>query len=1013
MSGLRAPNTLVEKIANLDIDSLSAISGSQRGSIAGSHRGSVSGSQVGSQAGSRPGSRGGSVPGSSKADAGHPADPDSDVRPVDIVGRRVDLPAEAYLLEPAKSRFTRRPGFNKTGKAIQVQLNLFPIIEFDNQKTIYQYDVDVSPNPRQSRNLVKKVWDSDVFQTKLSEAGGEWLYDGNKLAWSSKDVPVASFRVTVDIDTDKPSKRNVATTGVYVIKVVQSKKIDLNYLHRYLHGLSGWDNHVLECMNVIDHCMRQTPSETMIQIRRNFYPKDCHAARLSLVTEVHKGYYAAARLSEAKKIMINIDSVNTAFWRPRRLSDIALALYTSHDPDHETHDWISFWHALKPVKGKDKQGREIYLQSDAFALLRRLLKVRFHVRHRGKQNDKKVYTISSFVCGPEYGPDGAHSQNVKFDKKMPDGTIKETTIWQHYYETYELRLEYAKLPIIRTTRGGMYPLELCDIVPDQRYPYKLTPEQTAAMIKFAVTRPPKRKEDILDGAEILNYSGDKYLTEYGFKVSPNMQITNARLLPNPEVTFGGSVKHNPGTTGRWDLRGKRFLELNTKPLKSWGLVVCGTACSRADGEVFGSKFAQAYRNHGGDIQGTLFVTFIPFNFGNYGAITEEGWNRTKKNFKGLEPQMMFFVVQNKNALVYERIKKSMDCRFCCPSQILLGGHVSNPNPQYLSNVAMKVNAKLGGITCKASVPGAGPSTTSPFFKVPTMMIGVDVSHAAPGSGAPSMAALTVSMDKTATRYAAACETNGWRDEVLHADTANSIFPDLLKAWIKIHKMAPAHVYYFRDGIDEGQFYTVISAEVSAFKRIFQQHNVGVPKFTVIIATKRHHIRFFPKPNDRTSGDRNGNPLPGTLVEHDATHPHHFDFYLCSHAAIQGTARPVHYQVIHDEVGVTPDLLQKMIYHQCYQYVRSTTPVSLHPAIYYAHVASNRARSHENIESNKKELKERRGTGMEGHPLARHHSKVYPESEQNKLDRPRPLLPMKNKELPPDHVEFMNNTMWYI
>lgn len=41
-------------------------------------------------------------------------------------------------------------------------------------------------------------------------------------------------------------------------------------------------------------------------------------------------------------------------------------------------------------------------------------------------------------------------------------------------------------------------------------------------------------------------------------------------------------------------------------------------------------------------------------------------------------------------------------------------------------------------------------------------------------------------------------------------------------------------------------------------------------------------------------------------------------------------------------------LHAMIYQHCYQYMRSTTPVSLYPAIYYAHLASNRARAHEDI-----------------------------------------------------------------
>lgn len=98
------------------------------------------------------------------------------------------------------------------------------------------------------------------------------------------------------------------------------------------------------------------------------------------------------------------------------------------------------------------------------------------------------------------------------------------------------------------------------------------------------------------------------------------------------------------------------------------------------------------------------------------------------------------------------------------------------------------------------------------------------------------------------------------------------------------------------------------------------------KFTVIVAEKRHHIRFFP--TGPPASDKNGNPVPGTLVERDVTHPFEYDFYLCSHAAIQGTARPTHYHILMDECAIKGDGFQKMLYEHSYQYMRATTPVSL-------------------------------------------------------------------------------------
>jgi eukaryotic translation initiation factor 2C len=99
------------------------------------------------------------------------------------------------------------------------------------------------------------------------------------------------------------------------------------------------------------------------------------------------------------------------------------------------------------------------------------------------------------------------------------------------------------------------------------------------------------------------------------------------------------------------------------------------------------------------------------------------------------------------------------------------------------------------------------------------------------------------------------------------------------------------------------------------------------KYTVVVVSKRHHIRFFPKPGTPAC-DKNLNPCPGTLVEKDVTHPFEYDFYLNSHSAIQGTARPTHYHVLMDEQKMPPSELQNMIYEHCYQYMRSTTPVSI-------------------------------------------------------------------------------------
>lgn len=71
----------------------------------------------------------------------------------------------------------------------------------------------------------------------------------------------------------------------------------------------------------------------------------------------------------------------------------------------------------------------------------------------------------------------------------------------------------------------------------------------------------------------------------------------------------------------------------------------------------------------------------------------------------------------------------------------------------ISNVLMKVNAKLGGTTTRAVSKSQGA------LKPGSIIIGADVSHAPPGGIAPSMAAITVSIDPYGSRYFGARETN--------------------------------------------------------------------------------------------------------------------------------------------------------------------------------------------------------------------------------------------------------------
>ena len=66
-------------------------------------------------------------------------------------------------------------------------------------------------------------------------------------------------------------------------------------------------------------------------------------------------------------------------------------------------------------------------------------------------------------------------------------------------------------------------------------------------------------------------------------------------------------------------------------------------------------------------------------------------------------------------------------------------------------------------------------------------------------------------------------------------------------------------------------------------------------------------------------------LAGTVVDHSVTHPTEYDFYLNSHAGIQGTSKSAHYHVLHDDTGIPIDELEAFTYYTTYLYCRQLIP----------------------------------------------------------------------------------------
>lgn len=151
-----------------------------------------------------------------------------------------------------------------------------------------------------------------------------------------------------------------------------------------------------------------------------------------------------------------------------------------------------------------------------------------------------------------------------------------------------------------------------------------------------------------------------------------------------------------------------------------------------------------------------------------------------------------------------------------------------------------------------------------------MVVGADVTH--PNSDRKdiqkSIAAVVASISPDLMQYVAvlrqqenkAAKDKGTAREYI--DEMEAIFIDILKvrkAWNFygniLYNQAfgkhnndrlPSKIFFYRDGVSEGQFQSVLLSELGAIQRACTNMRPGYePGITFIIVQKRHHIRFNP------------------------------------------------------------------------------------------------------------------------------------------------------------------------
>ncbi|KAK4517552.1 uncharacterized protein ATC70_000892 [Mucor velutinosus] len=550
-------------------------------------------------------------------------------------------------------------------------------------------------------------------------------------------------------------------------------------------------------------------------------------------------------------------------------------------------------------------------------MLNRLLKGRtILVTHRGER--RLTFKITNL---------GGPANQVAF----ADANGNNILVSDYFLQTYNLRLNYPFLPCVVVRKDIFLPMEVCEITSGQRFTRRLNPRQTTEFITATAKPPQVRFNMINQGLDLLRHRNNPYLEEFGLKISQEMEIVNARIMEPPRVAFGQAAIR-PQPSG-WNLQGKQFKQPAT--LASWSLVNFAGAVPIQAIQRFIRELVTIFAGLGMAVINRNPPTLNADPQGNIERTLKEAWLNAGRQARA-EPQLIFCILPNLGSQLYGEIKRITDTVIGVPSQCLQSKHIAQAKKQYCANVALKVNVKLGGtnhVLHHEEIPFVSNR--------PTIVFGIDVSHPFPGSNAPSVAAVTASVDSMAARFVATIRLQA-RTEIV-SDLGNVII-ELLRKFYQKTGLKPQRMIFYRDGVADSQFQHVMTAEVNVIRQACAHLDPDFrPTITFVVVQKRHRVRFLPA--NRNDADRSGNCLPGLVVDTHIVHPFEFDFYLQAHAAIKGTARATHYYVLFDENQFNANTLQDLTFKLCYSYARSTGPVSLVPAVYYADLVAARARLH--------------------------------------------------------------------
>ncbi|KAI0399976.1 ribonuclease H-like domain-containing protein [Xylaria palmicola] len=844
--------------------------------------------------------------------------------------------------------FPPRPSYGAKGSEITLWANYFGL-KTPSDLVLFKYDLTIRPEATGMKlaHIIQLLLESP----DLKDYRQELVTDFMSILIAKREIQKGDIVVRYRAEGEDEPHESAAQ---YTVRLGSPKTISVSDLIRSLTAKDwqiqdGEKPTAIQALNILlNHHAKSSSKIATIGSSKSFSLVNGETVNLDPTLVAIRGFFTSVRTATGR-LLLNVNVCHSVLYKDGRL-DILIRNFVAENSRDKLIEFLKRLR-IKPTHLAERKNRsgQIIVRARTICGLA--------TPGDGKQLAHPP-RVSRLAAGPK---------DVQFWKEDDSPNRgRYISVYDYFQKTHKIPTIDQGLPVVNVgtlQRPSYLPAEVCDVLPGRPARVQLSLPQAQKMIRFAVRSPGDNATSITSRG--LSNTGlstniSSPLDKFGVKISSELITVQGRQLIPPRVIYKNSKEANINH-GSWNMvphGSNRLIFASSTHLRRWTCLYVDMPTSPSYVNTCMLKDPDHLRQLMKRIKGVLQETGVSADEPQPPRIV--GLQRTDDPRLEEEIQraartldMLFVILPGPAVPEYNRVKQLADVKYGIRTICCVGSKIERCQDQYLRNEALKVNLKLGG-----SNQSVCPDDLGLVAQGKTMVVGIDVTHPSPGSSsrAPSVSAVVASVDSKLGQWPGILKIQSKaRQEMVSA--LEDMMKSRLALWRRKNAAYPENILIYRDGVSEGQYSQVLEEELPQLRAACKLYpNAdranGLPRITIVIVGKRHHTRFFTTKGSECH-ESSGNPKAGTVVDRGVTEARTWDFFLQSHAAIKGTARPAHYVVILDEIFChryarvatknLADELQMITQSLCYVFGRANKAVSYCTPAYFADILCERAR----------------------------------------------------------------------